>query len=155
MAVLVTGAIAFASVALSAFFRASSLPAFRRTLWFGAAISLAFIFSATLFPAPPTESSRVLLDPTEGLDDLQALGNVVLFLPLGACLALFGSSLRTALIAGAGLSALIELSQFSLVTGRYTSTGDVILNMVGGVLGHLAATAVLAHRGRRKSSPRS
>lgn len=59
-------------------------------------------------------------------------GNILWFVPLGLLLGK-GRSLR-ALLLGAGLSAVIEISQFLLMTGL-SDIDDVIFNAVGSLLG--------------------
>lgn len=110
----------------------------RRARAAGIAAAVAFICVATLIPSSGEEGSKLRLDPTDGLDQLQGLGNVVLFVPLGGFLSLLGLSARRTALAGVLLSVAVEAVQFFLVEGRYASTGDVLLNGVGAVLGHLA-----------------
>jgi VanZ family protein len=64
-----------------------------------------------------------------------ALGNALLFIPLGLVLALRGSTLsRTATLALL-VSGSIELVQL-FVAGRTTSVDDVLFNVIGAVLGY-------------------
>ncbi len=69
-------------------------------------------------------------------------GNVVVFVPLGAALALAmggepaGRRLLLATLAGAGLSFGIELAQMALPS-RVTAVDDLMLNTVGTVVGAL------------------
>ena len=69
-------------------------------------------------------------------------GNVVVFAPLGAALALAlgdepaGRRLLLATLTGAGLSLIIELAQMALPT-RVAALGDWLLNTVGTAIGAL------------------
>ena len=69
-------------------------------------------------------------------------GNVVVFMPLGAALALalggkpVGRQLLLATLIGAGLSLSIELAQMA-VPSRVTAADDLLLNTVGTALGAL------------------
>ena len=75
-----------------------------------------------------------------------AVGNVLLFVPLGAALALRGASLRL----GAGVALLVsgsvELAQL-VVPGRTTAVDDVVLNVAGAAVG-LALTKAWLRRSR-------
>ena len=81
-----------------------------------------------------------------------AIGNVALFVPLGALVPLrFPSFDRLARIAGlcTGISAAIELIQLPI--GHHsTSTDDVILNTLGGVLGYAGMRLARVVRIRRQ-----
>ncbi|MEV0246165.1 VanZ family protein [Nocardia sp. NPDC050712] len=83
---------------------------------------------------------------------VQVTANTVLFLPLGFLLPLrfprWSGVLRMTLL-GAALSATLEIAQYVLDLGRYSSIDDVLMNAAGAGLG-----AVLArrHSARRESS---
>lgn len=80
----------------------------------------------------------------------QALGNVVLLVPLGALLPLRVVRLRSlirVLLAALLVSACLEIAQGVLPTGRVSAIDDVILNTAGAVLG-----AVVTWRWWRRSS---
>lgn len=66
---------------------------------------------------------------------VDALLNIVLFLPLGFALRAAGATSIRALGISATLSLLIEVLQFTLVSGRFTSPIDVLTNSLGGLLG--------------------
>ena len=82
--------------------------------------------------------------------------NVALFVPVGFTWTWTASisprSWWTALIAGAGLSLAVELTQFLLPLGRAADIDDVILNSAGVFIGALAAR-VWASRGERFGRP--
>ncbi len=103
----------------------------------GVVLALMAVVLATLLPWGDTDGSKLRLDPMSDLDDLQALVNVLLFVPLGGFLALLGrwSWVRVSLGAAA-LSVAVEVLQFLLISGRYASVGDVILNVSGAVIGY-------------------
>jgi hypothetical protein len=65
--------------------------------------------------------------------------NLVLFSPLGAGLALLGWRRQSAVIAGLGLTLLIEVLQYSVLPGRYAALGDVVANTLGTWVGHRLA----------------
>ncbi len=67
-----------------------------------------------------------------------AVVNVILYALLGAVLALVGWRWRRALLAGALLSAVIELAQ-SVIPGRDASIFDVLFNAVGIALARSSA----------------
>ena len=67
--------------------------------------------------------------------------NVLLFVPLGAALALRGVSVGRTVLAAVALSASVELAQLLVVSGRTTSVDDVLLNTAGAWLGHAVLSA--------------
>lgn len=76
----------------------------------------------------------------EGHPPANAIGNLVLFAPLGATLCLLGLRRRRAIVAGLCLSTSIEIVQL-FIPGRTTSINDVLLNTLSTFLGF----AVVAH----------
>ena len=95
----------------------------------------------------PLQDVLAAFDPTlHVLRLLGVIGNVVLFVPLGAILRARGVERGRAVLYGLALSTAIELTQLA-VPGRTTSVDDVLLNTVGVVLGHLLATRWLARAG--------
>ncbi len=73
-----------------------------------------------------------------------ALGNTLLFLPLGLSVQLRfrGLSLGRIALGAAALSALIEAWQWVFGTGRVASTDDIIFNTLGAVLGALLVRGI-------------
>lgn len=63
--------------------------------------------------------------------------NILLFVPLGASLALLGLSPRAAVLSGALASLAIECAQFLWIAGRFASGFDVAANAAGTLLGVL------------------
>ncbi|CAA9305911.1 MAG: hypothetical protein AVDCRST_MAG40-666 [uncultured Gemmatimonadaceae bacterium] len=74
----------------------------------------------------------VVCGPDGGVD---AIANVLLFVPLGAGLAWAGLRGRVALALVAATTLAVEALQLRMVTGRDTSLGDLVWNTVGGALG--------------------
>lgn len=70
---------------------------------------------------------------------VDTLGNVVVFVPLGAVVAAFAERRRilVAVLAGAALSGFIELAQ-RVVPARVSSLDDWLLNVLGAAAGGLA-----------------
>jgi len=80
--------------------------------------------------------------------------NVILFMPLGALLALTGVPRRWSWLSGGLLSALVESAQV-FIPGRDASVDDVLTNTTGTILGWLVAVAVLGWLRRSPSRPHS
>lgn len=98
-----------------------------------------FILAMTLSPAgtsSPAELSSCYL--CEGALPPDVIRNLVLFVPLGAALALGGVSTRRATLIGVVLSAVIEAVQL-WIPGRESSLSDVVCNGVGTSLGGFLA----------------
>lgn len=153
---------------------------FWRTVgWAALVVYLLAIWAYTLLPFPDTDEidcrgpilnplasvEDVLRDAANGFSPLhspavqQLVLNVALFVPLGFLVrALFRRGVVVALLAGFGLSLLVELTQLTGVWGlypcayRYFDVGDLITNTVGAAFGSLAAAVIV--RGRTSSLPR-
>lgn len=69
------------------------------------------------------------------LGGVDAVLNVVLFIPLGAGLALAGVPWRRAVLAACILSITVETTQLLFIPGRDATLGDVITNTLGASLG--------------------
>jgi hypothetical protein len=110
-------------------------PHLRRLGLFMTIASLIAIAAATLMPesSPAVESHFCLICGSVGAVD--AILNIVLFLPLGVGLALSMVRAKNAVICALALSALIETAQFFVIPGRDASIGDVVTNTIGGALG--------------------
>ena len=72
----------------------------------------------------------------------QIVGNVLLLMPIGFTLAMWRVSVRRALLALLAVSMGIEA--FQVVIDRVSDVDDVILNVVGGVIGLLAGRGAVA-----------
>lgn len=109
------------------------------------AATVAATLSLTLAPMDASEH-HVRLVPLSDLVEaltppdrrmlLEKAFNVVLFLPLGAALALRGLSLGRTVLVAIAFSTAVELVQAVFVTGRTTSFDDVVFNTLGAALGH-------------------
>lgn len=66
--------------------------------------------------------------------------NVLMFMPLGICLAGLGVKFRYALLAGACISYFIEVSQFLFRKGLFELFDDPFHNVLGTMLGYLLLT---------------
>jgi VanZ like family len=97
--------------------------------------SLIAIAIATLTPetGPAVGSHFCLVCGSVGAVD--AVLNIILFVPLGVGLALSGVRARNALVCMFALSVLIETAQFFVISGRDAAIGDVLTNTLGGTLG--------------------
>jgi VanZ like protein len=100
---------------------------------------VAAILFATLLPEPsqPLPSHLCLVCGTLG--GVDAVLNVLLFIPLGLGLALSGIRCSRALLIVCALSLTVETTQFFFVAGRDASLGDVLTNTIGGALGFAVA----------------
>jgi glycopeptide antibiotics resistance protein len=65
------------------------------------------------------------------------VGNLLLFSPLGAAACVRGDSLRRAGVVALGTSLAVEMTQL-WIPGRTTSTDDIVLNVLGALLGFVA-----------------
>lgn len=105
------------------------------------------VAAVTLAPQDPESGRYTNVVPFVNLLDQappataawNAVGNVLLFVPLGFCfpiaLGRSRSALRWGTAAGLGLSSIIELYQWLVPTGRVADIDDVILNTLGALLG--------------------
>lgn len=91
-------------------------------------LALGTIGVLTLFPGAPSSEPRVCCYPAD------FTLNILLFVPLGVGLALIGSRLPVAILAGFIVSAAIEIAQ-TRIPGRFSSLSDVISNTMGTLLG--------------------
>jgi hypothetical protein len=89
----------------------------------------------------------VVCGPYAGVD---AVLNVLLFIPIGAGLALLGVRQRSAIMIGLAATALIETLQLALPLGRVASVSDLVTNTIGTAIGFY-----LAEHRRALAYPRS
>jgi hypothetical protein len=98
-------------------------------------LALVAVGAATLTtsstPVPPAGPWCVICGDLGTIDALQ---NVVLFLPLGAGLAWLGVAFLPAALGAGAVSLSVELLQYFVVRGRDGTLGDVITNTTGAVL---------------------
>jgi glycopeptide antibiotics resistance protein len=110
--------------------------------------SLGLIFAITLVPArgpnelqllPLIRIVRGLTPPVKPSVVTNVVGNIFLFLPLGAALCLYGLRRRSTVLVGFCLSAAIEFTQL-FIPGRKTSSDDVLCNTLGALVGFALAS---------------
>jgi hypothetical protein len=101
--------------------------------------SLITIAFATLLPQPPGAAESPFCIVCGSFGGVDAVLNVLLFVPLGIGLALYGVRGNSVVLGVCILSAAIEFAQFLLIPGRDSTVGDVITNTVGGVIGFVIA----------------
>ena len=133
-------------------------PVAARVLAAGAvALALVLVLVMTMRPAAAGLGVRVepLLDPTVSLDALlrpspgrrllrlEALGNLLLLMPLGAALRFLTGWRSAALMVGA-VAVAVETAQWALATGRVPDALDLVLNTAGGLAGVAVASLVIA-----------
>lgn len=108
---------------------------------------------AYLTLAGPMEGRAVSnLNPLAPIDTRNALGNVLLFAPIGLLAVLVGRSRSAPVVFAVALTAAssvtIEAIQVVAPIGRSGDTQDVALNTIGGLLGALLAAGLLRIRAR-------
>ena len=67
---------------------------------------------------------------------MDLLLNILLFLPIGAGLGLYGVRFRRAAFFALACTCLVEALQFLLVPGRYASSRDILANFAGALIGY-------------------
>ncbi|WP_035743407.1 VanZ family protein [Arthrobacter sp. MA-N2] len=116
--------------------------------WFWASV----VFYATL--ASPSGGGSVLnlvpLDLTNPLDLKDFVLNVLLFLPGGVFLGIWGMRWTRVLVLGCGTSMAIEITQYVTASGRTADINDVLANTTGALIGFLLVAGVrkVVHRMR-------
>ncbi|MEH3088397.1 MAG: VanZ family protein [Microbacterium arborescens] len=156
--------------------RAGSLTAGRFALFAAALVYFFAIWTYTLLPLPDPAGIRcagVNVDPLQLVDDLRGAAsradgsarafvvdtavlqlalNVLLFLPLGFFVRVLGRrGVFTAIIAGFGVSLVVELTQLTGVWGLYPcayrvfDVDDLLTNTTGALLGSVIAMVVPRH----------
>jgi glycopeptide antibiotics resistance protein len=132
-------------------------------------VALVLIVIATLLTPPLSDAAhrRILLVPfwdlREALAGRQELtraiaemvGNVILFLPLGAAIVLRWPGRGLAAIVGfaAAVSVIVEIGQAISAGGRMTDVTDVFMNAIGAALGAIAARRLVS--AQRPMAPRA
>ena len=135
---------AFGALSIEAAGRLHGIRARRRRLGRGELLAAAVgaILAVTLVPTH--HGNQVELVPFTRPDLVNALGNVLLFAPLGAVGFLRRWRFAKAVVVGLALSSSVEVAQL-VVPGRTTATEDVILNTLGAI-GGWAFAALLWRR---------
>ena len=133
------------------------------------ALGAAAIVAIVVFAVPPNPGvqTTVNLVPLVGLADnlfsfdwdiavVNAIGNVVLFLPIGAAVVWrFHAGIRRAVGIGVLLSVSVESLQFVLKNGRSVDIDDVLLNGLGTFSGAAAMSLILRAFHRPEASAAS
>ncbi|HKR09476.1 MAG TPA: VanZ family protein [Gemmatimonadaceae bacterium] len=113
----------------------ASTPQPRKAGWALVAISLFAIGAATLTPQATASSQPHYCLICGSFGTVDALLNVLLFLPLGIGLALTGTRARVSILSMLLLSIAIESTQLVAIAGRDATIGDVVFNTLGGAAG--------------------
>lgn len=100
----------------------------------------------------PLQEIRRAIDGHGGAQNINLVGNVLMFVPVGALVAWLSRRARVLAAAGVGLlfSLAIELTQLGL--GRVGDIDDLILNTAGALLGGLLAVAWTGAVGPRRAN---
>lgn len=111
--------------------------------------SLLLIVAATLLPTAAREAPIAWCIRCGPFWLSDAIGNVVLFIPFGASLALAGVGVRRSALIGSALSLAIESLQYAgLPAGRTASLADWLMNTSGAGMGAWLALAAMPRDGR-------
>jgi glycopeptide antibiotics resistance protein len=126
---------------------------------------LIILITASLWPKPVdgigviATITRALLRFTSGIDvlkwiqynQLEAIANVALYIPLGIFLVLFWPTAKLWLLCliPVLVSVVVEISQRLFLPDRYSTVNDVFFNALGGLLGVVIAVSI---RQRMKNS---
>ena len=113
-----------------------------RSMVAGASIlGLALVCVGIITLSPSTESARLPFWCLRcgSRPAIDVLLNVLMFVPIGAGLALLGTRARWALAIIVLATLSVEALQLTVVPGRFASARDIIANTLGGIIGwHLA-----------------
>jgi len=101
--------------------------------------SLIAIAVLTLTPAEGTAEISFWCWKCGERPAVDLLLNILLFVPLGAALGLYGARFRGAAVFALSCTCLIEALQFFAVPGRYASARDIIANFSGALFGYALA----------------
>jgi hypothetical protein len=124
----------------------ASTPQLRRPGRFLAVASIAVILAATVTPQSGQADTNLHCIICGSFGGVDAVLNVLLFLPLGVGLALSGVRPIYALFSMLLFSASIEVTQFFFISGRDANIGDVLTNTLGGALGFALANTFTVWR---------
>ncbi|MES2177449.1 MAG: VanZ family protein [Gemmatimonadota bacterium] len=95
---------------------------------------------ATLAPSDQPDTAESMCIVCGQFGGVDAFVNVLLYMPLGAGLALLGRKRVPSMLGMVALTVVIELLQRYLIPGRNGAIGDVITNSVGGALGYFVGS---------------
>jgi VanZ family protein len=99
--------------------------------------SLIAVTVVTLTPAAGTEQISFWCLKCGERPAVDLLLNILLFVPLGAGLGLYGIRFRRAVFLALLCTCLVEALQFFVVPGRYASFRDILANSAGALTGYL------------------
>jgi hypothetical protein len=105
------------------------------------ALSLLAIGIITLSPAAQSARLPFWCFRCGSRPAIDVLLNILMFVPVGAALALLRVRARWALATIVLLTAGIEVLQFAFIAGRFASARDIVANTIGGVSGWYLALA--------------
>lgn len=176
---VVAGVMLFVPFVAVSYRRRGGLTLGRFVLWGAALVYVMALWTYTLLPLPDPDAvvcaganielfafvadvRGAALRPATALSDpaaLQVMLNALLFVPLGFFVRVLGGrGIIVAVLAGLGVSAVIELTQLTGVWGLYAcayrvfDVDDLVTNTLGTVIGSLLALAVpRRHRGSARS----
>jgi len=116
------------------------------------AAGLGFIAATTMVPLAPGNQGPPSWFGNPSIPDI--LRNVLLYVPFGFGLRQGGLRSRSAILIAVALSAIVEIAQLGLITGRNASMMDVTSNTLGAAAGVSLATHwhTLLHPGARLRS---
>ncbi len=99
--------------------------------------SLIAVAVVTLTPTAGTEQISFWCLKCGERPAVDLLLNILLFVPLGAGLGLYGARFRRAVFLALLCTCLVEALQFFVVPGRYASFRDILANFAGALAGYL------------------
>jgi hypothetical protein len=102
-------------------------------------LGLALIAALTLYPTSGTSTLPLWCLFCDELATVDALLNVLLFVPFGLGLGLMGMRARRALCVIAVVTLTVEILQYTVIVGRDASVRDLATNVVGGMTGLMIA----------------
>ena len=105
-------------------------------------LGAAIIAVATLTPSGDDQIPAQFCLVCGELGGVDVVLNILLYLPLGFGLGLWGARRWAAAIGMCAASIVIELLQLSVIPGRDGSIGDVVTNALGGLIGLLLAAHI-------------
>ena len=114
-------------------------------------LGLALIAALTLYPTSGTSTLPMWCLFCDDLATVDAVLNVLLFVPFGLGLGLAGVRARRAFYIIAAVTLTVETLQYTVIVGRDASFRDLATNVVGGMIGLMIArySTALLHPSRR------
>jgi VanZ like protein len=100
-------------------------------------VGFALICALTLYPTSGHPDTPILCITCGDFSLVDAVLNIVLFVPLGVGLAMLGLRAGSSTLIGCVLSVAIESLQFFVIPGRDSTLRDVLTNTLGALVGAL------------------